>query len=162
MYRWLVFVHILAAFLFLLAHGGSANAVFRIRRETERSRLAALLDLSSASLGLGYLSLLVLLAAGIAVGFMGRWWGMGWIWASLLLLILSAVGMYLRSSMPLNRVRKAAGLPYHDGKRAQPAGPPASDGDLRAAATAVRPLESAAIGIVPIVLTLWLMMFKPF
>ncbi len=162
MYRWLVYVHILAVFVFLLAHGASAGVAFRIRRETERSRIAALLDLSSASLGITYASLLVLLIAGIVLGFMGKWWGLGWIWISLLLLILSAVGMYLRSSVPFNRVRQAAGLPYFDGRRSQPAAPPASQEALRAAAAAIRPAEATAMGVVPIAVILWLMMFKPF
>ncbi len=162
MYRWLVYVHILAVFIFLLAHGASAGVAFRLRRETERSRLAALLDLSSASLGVTYASLLVMLIAGIVLGFMGTWWGLGWIWVSLILLILTSVGMYVRSSIPFNRLRQAAGLPFFDGRRSQPAALPASDEVVRAAAAAIRPAEVTAMGVVPIALILWLMMFKPF
>ena len=162
MYRWLVYIHILAVFIFLLAHGGSTSVAFRLSRESERSRLAALLDLSSASLGVMYLSLLVLLIAGIILGFMGKWWGLAWIWVSLALLVLMAVAMYVRASIPFNRVRQAAGLPYFDGRRAQPAATPASDEVVRAAAAAIRPAEAAAMGIVPIAIILWLMMFKPF
>jgi hypothetical protein len=162
MYRWIVYLHILAVFIFLLAHGGSASAVFRLRRETERSRLAALLDLSSAGLGLSYASLLVLLVAGILLGFVGRWWGQGWIWISILLLVLTLVGMYVRSSIPMNRLRQAAGLPYFDGRRAQPAATPASEEVIWAAAAGMRPIEVAAMGVVPIAIILWLMMFKPF
>ena len=56
MYRWLVYVHILAVFIFLLAHGGSASvALPPSATRRDRSRLAALLDLSSASLGVMYL-----------------------------------------------------------------------------------------------------------
>jgi len=162
MYRWLVFIHILAVFIFLLAHGGSASVTLRIRRETDRSRIAALLDLSSASLGVMYLSLLILLVAGIILGFMGKWWGLAWIWVSLALLVVMAVAMYVRASIPFNRVRQAAGLPYFDGRRAQPAATPASDEVVRAAAAAIRPAEVAAMGVVPIAVILWLMMFKPF
>ncbi|HET7011196.1 MAG TPA: hypothetical protein VFI11_10505 [Anaerolineales bacterium] len=162
MYRWLVFVHILAVFVFLLAHGGSASVAFRLRRETERARLAALLDLSAAATGLMYASLLVLLVAGIILGFLGQWWRLGWIWTSLALLILTAVGMYLRASIPFNRVRQAAGLPYFDGRREHPAQAPAGDEAIKAAAEAVRPFEVAAMGVVPVALILWLMMFKPF
>jgi len=162
MYRWVLYVHILGTLLFLLAHGGSASAAFRLRRETERSRLAALLDLSSASVGVMYISLLALLVAGVVLGFMGKWWSQGWLWTSLVVLVLTAVAMYLRSSMPLNRVRKAAGLPYFDGRRGQPAGEPAADEGLRAAVAGVRPAEIAATGLLPIALILWLMLFKPF
>jgi hypothetical protein len=39
-------------FGFLLAHGSSAVVAFRLRREREPARVAALLDLSSSSLAL--------------------------------------------------------------------------------------------------------------
>lgn len=162
MYRWLVFVHILAVFVFLLAHGGSASVAFRLRRESERARLAALLDMSGASQGVMYASLLVLLVAGIVLGFLGSWWRLGWIWASLGLLILTAVGMYMRASLPFNRIRHAAGLPYFDGRRAQPASAPEGDEAVKAAVASIRPAEVAAMGLLPIALILWLMMFKPF
>jgi hypothetical protein len=162
MYRWLVFVHVLAAFVFLLAHGGSASVAFRLRRESERARLAALLDMSGASQGVMYGCLLVLLIAGIVLGFLGGWWRLGWIWASLALLVVTAIGMYVRASIPFNRIRQAAGLAYFDGRRAQPASSPAGDQALRSAVAAIRPFEVATIGVVPIALILWLMMFKPF
>jgi hypothetical protein len=162
MFHWIVYIHILAALLFMLAHGGSANVMFRIPREKERARLAALLDLSSASLGVTYGALLVLLVAGIVLGFMADVWRMGWIWTSLGLLILSATGMYFRSSLPLNRLRRTLDTASSDGRRTQPAGPPADDDALRTAIAAIRPLEVAVIGVVPIALILWLMMFRPF
>ena len=44
--RWLVFVHVLAVITFFLAHGTSAAMAFQLRKETEFSRIRALLDLS--------------------------------------------------------------------------------------------------------------------
>ena len=44
--RWLVFVHILAAITFFLAHGTSAAMAFQVRRESDFNRIRALLDLS--------------------------------------------------------------------------------------------------------------------
>ncbi len=162
MFHWIVYTHVLAALIFMLAHGGSASVVFRIPRETDRARLAALVDLSGTSLGVTYVALLVLLVAGIVLGFMADVWRMGWIWTSLGLLILTSAGMYIRGSLPLNRVRRALGLPFFDGRRSQPAGPPANDEVERAAMAGIRPLEVAATGILPIALILWLMMFRPF
>ncbi len=162
MFHWIVYIHILAALIFMLAHGGSASVMFRIPREREPARLAALLDLSSASLVLTYVALLVLLVAGIVLGFLAGVWRLGWIWVALGLLILTSAGMYFRGSLPLSRVRAALGLPSFDGRRTQPAGPPASDAVLRTAVAAIRPFEAAAIGIVPIAVILWLMMFRPF
>jgi ABC-type Co2+ transport system permease subunit len=92
MYRWIVFLHIAGIFGFLLAHGSSAGVAFALRRERRPERLRALLDLSSSTLSVFYLSLLVLLAAGIVAGFMGHWWGQGWIWLSLGVLVAMVVG----------------------------------------------------------------------
>jgi len=50
MYAWVVFLHVLGAFAFVMAHGVSANVVFRLRHETQRERIAALLDLSTTYL----------------------------------------------------------------------------------------------------------------
>ena len=77
MYRWIVLLHVLGAFTFMTAHGASAGVVFKLRRGTSRERIAALLELSSASLRVTYLALLVMLLAGVAVGFWGSWWGRG-------------------------------------------------------------------------------------
>src|SRR3990172_349284 len=115
-----------------------------------RSTPLPLLDLSGPTQGLMYLCLAVLLVAGIILGFLGRWWGMGWIWTSLALLVLAAVGMYLRASLPFNRIRQAAGLPYFDGRRAQPASAPEGDEAVKAAVASIRPAEVAAMGLLPI------------
>ena len=48
MYPWVVFLHVLSAFGFLLAHGASAAVMFKVRGEQDRARLHALLDLSNA------------------------------------------------------------------------------------------------------------------
>jgi hypothetical protein len=47
-----VFVHVVAAFAFVLAHGVAVFAGFRVRHERDRARITALLDLSTASLRL--------------------------------------------------------------------------------------------------------------
>jgi len=48
--RWIVFLHVLGAFMFVAGHGVSMFVVFQVRREADRTRLAALLDLSGWSL----------------------------------------------------------------------------------------------------------------
>jgi hypothetical protein len=77
MYQWIVFVHILAVFGFLLAHGATAAVSFKVRGAREIARVRALLDLSRGVTPVGNVSLLVLLAAGIGLGFRGNWWGQG-------------------------------------------------------------------------------------
>ena len=73
MYRWIVFLHIAGIFGFLLAHGSSAAMAFALRRERNPERIRALLDLSGSTMSVLYLSLLVLIAAGIISAFMGHW-----------------------------------------------------------------------------------------
>ena len=72
LYPWVVFVHVAAAFLFVMGHGASMWTSDQIRRERDPVRIRALLELSSRSLGLVYGSLLALLIAGIAAGDHGR------------------------------------------------------------------------------------------
>ena len=80
MYTALVFIHVLSIFGFLFAHGASALVMFRVQREREPARLHALLNLSQ-SMGLAMaLTALLLFLIGLIAGFMGQWWGRGWIW----------------------------------------------------------------------------------
>jgi hypothetical protein len=90
-YPWIKLLHVVGGFGFVLAHGASAFAAIRIRSEREPARVAALLDLSGASIGVMYISLLVLLAAGIAAGFIGSFWGEAWIWVAIGVLVVVAL-----------------------------------------------------------------------
>ena len=111
MYSWLVFLHLLGLFGFLLAHGASSSASFALRRERNVERVRALLDLSANSYGVMYGALLVLLVSGIWAGVLGQWWGRAWILASVILLIVIMGAMAGFGSRTYGEVRKAAGLP---------------------------------------------------
>src|SRR5215210_819004 len=65
MYGAIVYLHIAGVFLFLLGHGGSANAAFQIKHERNPDRLRALLDMSVWSYSGMYVGLLLLLLTGI-------------------------------------------------------------------------------------------------
>lgn len=164
MYQWLIFTHVLGVFGFLLAHGASAAVAFKVRGERETARVRALLDLSRGAAAVGNASLLVLLAAGIAAGFMGGWWGSGWIWAALGLLVLISFAMNGVGSRPLTRVRQLLG---ETGPRRPKVDPKTSaaiptDQQLAVALAAINPWLQTAIGGGGLALILWLMMFKPF
>ena len=161
-YSWVKFLHILGASGFLLAHGGSANAAFRLRREQSVERVRAVLELSSAAFNAMYGSLLVLLVAGVITGFLGHWWGSGWIWVSILVLLGTAVAMFFLATGYFNKVRRAVGLSWFDAKGSHPAEPPLPQDPLASLLDAVRPIEFAVLGLLPIALILWLMVFKPF
>lgn len=162
MYLWIVFLHVLAAFAYLMAHGAAANVAFKLRGETSRERIAALLDLSSMAFNLMYLALLVILVAGIALGFMGDWWSSVWIWLVLVLIIVKVVAMFMVGSRSLTQLRKAAGLPYFEGMKSHPALPPSSPEEIAESAASINPIPIAAIGFGGLAIMLWLMMFKPF
>ena len=162
MYPWLVLLHVIGVFGFLMAHGVSAGVAFALRRERHFERMRALLELSASSYGLMYLSLLVLLVTGIITGFMGQWWGRGWIWVSLILLVAIFVAMIILGSGIYGGARKLSGLPYFEGGKQRPAIEPASAEEIDALLSKGNPVLLTVIGFGGIAALAWLMMFKPF
>ncbi|HKW24053.1 MAG TPA: hypothetical protein VJO13_21945 [Ktedonobacterales bacterium] len=164
MYSWIVFVHVLGVFGFLLAHGAAAIVAFRLRGECEVERVRALLDLSRGTRTVASVSLLVTLAAGITAAFMGNWWSQFWIWASLGLLALLGVVMNFLGTRSLNRVRQMV-QPGESSSAKEvllaSADNPASQ-RLADTLTATHPMLLAITGGGGLALILWLMMFKPF
>jgi uncharacterized membrane protein len=158
MYHWIVFLHVLGAFIFALSHGASTKVIFKIQREKSPERLAALLDLSADYINVLYVSLLVMVLAGIASGFLGKWWGEGWIWLGLALFLGISTAMFFMATMPLARLRQTIG-PRHAGD-AEPH-PDEPFPSLEALA-AIKPLAIAVIGYAGLTLIIWLMVFKPF
>jgi hypothetical protein len=159
-YPWVVLVHVLAAFLFILAHGASAFVSYRVRAERDPGRIAVLLDLSASSLGLMYGSLGLLLLAGIAAGIMGDWFKKGWIWAAIGVLLLVSVLMYVVATTYYARVRRGLGQ-VRPGSR-DPAPEPLPPDQLLALLDSRRPDAIAVIGVIGLVVLLWLMVVKPF
>ena len=164
MYQWLVFAHILGVFGFLLAHGTAAAVTFALRRQREVERVRVLLDLSRGVTMVANVSLLVLLAAGITAGFMGNWWGQGWIWASLGLFILIGVTMTLLGSRPLNRIRQLVhvGNPSRSETISHASLDTSAEKQLAVLLAATHSWLLTVIGGGGLALILWLMMFKPF
>lgn len=161
MYDWTIFLHVLAAFGFILGHGVSAAVIFQIRSEREIEKLKALLEVSFRLSGFAYASLLVMLGSGILLGFMGRWWGKGWIWLAIGTLIVMSVLMGVFAAYRFNQLRWALGLPSPAFKEDPPEeiAPPE---EIERLVMRNRPLVISAIGILGWGLILWLMMFKPF
>ncbi|HVE75613.1 MAG TPA: DUF2269 family protein [Actinomycetota bacterium] len=155
MYRWLVYFHIAGAFFFLTAHGVSIAVALRLRNERDRERIRTLLALSGSSTPFMWGGLFVLLAGGIAAGFAGRWWGSGWIWVSLVLLISISASMFPLATTYYRRVGDKTGF--------RPSGAPiASDEEIADLLHSSRPWLLAFIGFGGILAILFLMIFKPF
>jgi hypothetical protein len=162
LYPWLVLVHVLAAFAFALAHGVSAFVSFAVRRERDPERIKALLELSSTAIGGLYASLVTLLVAGIAAGIMGSWFGRGWIWASLGILVVVVIAMYAMATRYYGEVRSAVGMAAYGDKKGAPPPAPVGPEQLAALLDTRRPEAIAAIGLGGFALVVWLMVIKPF
>lgn len=93
MYRWWVFVHLLGVFGLVTSHGVSVFALTRLRSERDPARVIHLIELSGSSMPAFYASLLFLLIGGIGAAFNGDWWESGWIWLSIILLVITFVAM---------------------------------------------------------------------
>ncbi len=159
---WIIFVHVLAAFVFAAGHGVSIFAAFQIRRETDHARIAALLDVSALSLAAAGTALVILLVAGILAGIVLQSFGRTWIWASLVLLVVIGGLMTPLGIGHFNRIRSALGQRTRNLKEADPDPVPASDAELAGILASRRPEQLLLIGGGGFLLILWLMMFRPF
>ena len=159
LYPWLLTIHVAALAIFFIAHGGAASVAFRLRREREPERVRGLLELSRASVGAVMTASFVIgVAAGIWLGFLGGYWGRLWIWASLAVLIGVALLMTPLASMPLSRIRTAAGI----GRPKDGVVPPGDEAELQRLLDRWNPFPVAALGVAAIAVITWLMFFKPF
>jgi len=147
-YRDWVFLHLAGVLAFLAAHGVSAAVGLRVRRERDRQRIRALLELSAGTRMLSNVSLLVLLAGGIGAGVSGQWFGKGWIWAALGLLVA------------LTAATVPVAVPYY--RRVRRALDDATDEEVAELLDSPRPVILAWLGSAVLLAILWLMVFKPF
>jgi len=162
MHPWIVFFHALSVVLFLLAHGASHSVSLRIPSERKPERLRALLELSTSGYTVMFGALALVFVFGIVAGFSGQWWGRGWIWASLGLLLVVSAAMFWLAQRSYRPLRTALGLPTFSEEKPQQAAAPASDDEIAALAAAARPLPNIIVGIGGLAVFMWLMLFKPF
>ena len=162
MYIWVIFLHVVSVLGFLLAHGASAAVMFRVRSEREPGRIQALLDLANTVGGLVAITALLLFITGIVGGFMGHWWGRGWIWAALVLLLAISFVMSFLGRLYFDRVRRAIGVATAEDRKKglRPAALPPEQ--LTAVLASGRPMLLAGVGLGGLTVITWLMMFKPF
>jgi len=146
LYVWLKFLHLAGLGAFLFGHGisGGASLALRARPAAEVSR--ALLQLSIWSYRISYPGLILVIATGVWMAFAGSWWGRGWIWASIAVLVI-LFGLMSFVSVPYHRARDSA----KEGESA-----------LAQRLDRTRPLMGVWIGAVGILALFFLMVFKPF
>jgi hypothetical protein len=162
LYPWVVFGHVFTVILALGAHGVSAYAIFRVKAERDRSRLAAILDLSASSLMVAGILILVAVVLGIVASIMGGHFSRFWPWAAIIVTVVVIGLMTPFAAIPLGGVRKALGMQVQGDKPTDPPRVPGTDAELDAAIAKVRPEIPTAAGIVGIGILIWLMEAKPF
>jgi hypothetical protein len=133
--------------------------MWAMRREPDPERSMTFFNDLPKATGLRILLALVV-ASGAIAGFMGSWWSSGWIWASLLLLTLIAVGMWRFGGGYFGLVEEAA-LAAIAARNTDPANP-APQAAFDAARRSWQTIGMSVLGLGGLAIILWLMMFKPF
>ena len=152
--EWWVFLHVAAVLAFVGTHGASIVMLFRLRKERDPVKVNDFLQLSAASSRGMYISLIAVVITGVIAAFTGHWWGYGWVWAALGILVLTTFAMYFMAKPYYQRVgtisramaggSKAVTIEQFDEVLREP-----------------RSWSVAGIGIVALAAILYLMLFKP-
>jgi len=154
-YEWLVLVHILGVLGFMFTHGVAAAMALRLRHERNPDRIRVMLQISSSSLAVFYVSILLLLVGGVWAGFNGHWWDRGWIWVALGVFIANLIFMYAVPTPYYKKVREVMTI-EESGSSA--VGPEQLDAMLRSNL----PIVTLVVGLVSIAFIAYLMVIKPF
>lgn len=159
---WLIFLHTLSAITFFLAHGTSMAMAFQIRKETDFTRIRALLDLSFSTIILAFSAFLVMGLTGLIMPFILKIWNKGWIWASIVLMLIVFLQMVFMNEKRYKHLRRMVGLPYMIRGDRFPAEEPASQAEVEAYIKKLQVTDLVVVGYVMPMIVLWLMVFKPF
>jgi len=161
-YAWLKLIHVAAAFTFIMGHGTSIAFAFRLKKETNLTRVQAMFDLSVSMFMVYIVALFIMLVDGIILSFMGDWWSKGWVWVALISLLIVTIWMGFLGQRTYHPLRKAFGLPYQRGSKEMPAETPLPEEERAKLIAATKPGLMLWVGYGGLIFVLWLMMFKPF
>ena len=153
-YTWLKFLHIAAVFALLATHGVSMVVLYAIRKERDRARIMAMVTLSGQTVTPMYISIGAILVFGIWLWLTVYTLSTMWIWASIVILVLT-IGLMTATAKPyFARVKEACQL--------RPSGVPrVSDEELGEVLNSSRAHLITAIGVIGLAAILYLMVFKP-
>lgn len=143
LYVWLKLFHLLGLVVFLFAHGVSGGASFAIGRSVEPDT-RRLLRISQVSAMISNPGLVLVIVTGVWMAFLGSYWSRGWVWAAIVILVLTIAGMVFFAR------------PYYMARDAT------ADDALGQALTRLNPRAAAGVGTVALVLLVALMVLKPF
>lgn len=145
LYVWLKFTHLVGLALFLFGHGISGGTSYALRARPSLDVSRAMLMLSVWSYRITYPGLLLLVASGVWMGFLGRLWGRGWLWTAIAILVVLFVVMGALSAS-FHRSRDAVN----------------NDAELSASLAKTHPDAIALVGTIGLVAIMFLMVLKPF
>ena len=131
--------------MFLFAHGVSGGASLALRGQLSADS-RKLLRLSQVSSFVANPGLVLVIVTGVWMAFDGSWWGRGWVWAAVVVLV-AVVAVMVYVSRPYYMARDAA------------AGP---DDVLAERLGRTQPMLAASVGLAGLLVVLALMVFKPF
>jgi len=164
---YLLLIHLAGVFLFLIAHGGAGSVGFRLRRERDPARVAALLELSGSTLSIMGIAWLLVIASGIALGVLASTIPgaqLGWFYASIVLFIAVT---FLMTPLASGYQKARAALKLkppmvsEKGWQKQLAKGYTAD-KLGEYLSESKPMALAGVGFGGVLALSYLMMFKPF
>ena len=159
MYLWLLFLHVGATLLFMLAHG--IHVVIMLRwRQAEDPAFGLTLFNGLPGAGATRILLAAVIVTGLILAVVGDWWQEIWVWLSLVILAAMWLAMYRMGGGYFGLVQAAA-LAAIDEARDQPGSTVARDA-YRATRLGPQPVAMMVVGLGGLAAVLWLMIFKPF
>jgi len=161
-YRVIVFLHVISALGFIMAHGVSAMMIFKVSRERKYENLCNYLEISSLALRPAMLTLHGVELTGITLTLMGRWWIMGWIWASLALFVAVGFVMGKYGAGYMNSIRKGMGIVSQKELKKGIRPMPLPEEKLLELVAAGNPRLVASAGLSGLAMIVALMTLKPF
>jgi cytochrome bd-type quinol oxidase subunit 2 len=154
-YSLWVFLHVLSVAVFLTCHGGSMFVAYRIRQVGgDREKIADLLSFSGTTVRPMYVSLGALTLFGLIAGVQGKWFHYWWIWAAIVILVVTTGLMTAIARPYFKRITAACAV--------RPSGVPrASDEELQELLMGPTTNFVSAIGTVGLAAIIYLMVSKP-
>jgi hypothetical protein len=158
MYPWVVFLHVVVIFIFLIQHAVEIFVAFRLRNQENPEGVLAtyafMLNNNTRNLRITYSLIIV---TGAVAGFMAPWWKQGWMWTALGVMIAIWIIMGRIGPIYLTAVDTIMNQAIQD--KADPSALAKFRNSLRARREPEILAVTSGAGLLVIV---WLMMFKPF
>jgi len=158
MYLWVVYLHVIVIFIFLIQHAVEILVTFKLRGQKEPQGIFAtysfILDNNTRNLRITYL---LIILTGIAAGFISTWWKQGWMWTALGIMIVLWFVMSRIGSHSLTVVDAITDRAVKNREDASAIDQFRNDLEARR-----EPEILAVTSLIGGAIIVWLMMFKPF